>query len=91
MVISAVQGGQDVLVDGQVALARAAEHHGVRRFVASDFAIDLFKAPAAAPMFATRRQAAEALDELDLDVLHILTGGFLGHDAEPGPPGLRQR
>jgi uncharacterized protein YbjT (DUF2867 family) len=88
VVISAVQGGQDVLVDGQVALARAAEDNGVRRFVASDFAIDLFKAPAAAPMFATRRQAAEILDGLDLEVQHILTGGFLDMMLNPAYPGF---
>lgn len=88
VVISAVQGGQDVMVDGQVALARAAEHNGVRRFIASDFAIDLFRAPAAAPMFATRRQAAELLDELDLEVQHILTGGFLDLMLNPGYPGF---
>jgi uncharacterized protein YbjT (DUF2867 family) len=88
VVISAVQGGQDILVDGQVALARAAELNGVRRFVASDFAIDLFKAPAAAPMFATRRRAAEILDGLDLDVLHILTGGFLDLMLNPDHPGF---
>lgn len=88
VVISAVQGGQDVMVDGQVALARAAEHNGVRRFVASDFAIDLFKAPAEAPMFASRRQAADILDELDLEVQHILTGGFLDMMLNPAYPGF---
>ncbi|MEO5852555.1 MAG: NmrA family NAD(P)-binding protein [Nocardioides sp.] len=88
VVISAVQGGKDVLVDGQVALARASQHNGVRRLVASDFAIDLFKAPAAAPMFATRREAAEILDGLDLEVLHILTGGFLDLMLNPGYPGF---
>lgn len=49
VVVSAVQGGKDILVDGQVALARAAQSGGVRRFIASDFAIDLFHAPAGAP------------------------------------------
>ncbi len=88
VVISAVQGGADVLIDGQVALARAAESNGVRRFVASDFAIDLFKAPAAAPMFATRREAAEILDGLDLEVLHVLTGGFLDLMLHPAYPGF---
>lgn len=88
VVISAVQGGKEVLVDGQVALARAAQENGVRRFIASDFAIDLFKAPAAAPMFATRRQAAEILDGLDLEVLHILTGGFLDMMLNPDYPGF---
>jgi uncharacterized protein YbjT (DUF2867 family) len=88
VVISAVQGGPDVLVDGQVALARAAERHGVRRFIASDFAIDIFRAPADAPMFATRRQADEILDGLDLEVHHILTGGFLDMMLHPAYPGV---
>lgn len=88
VVVSAVQGGKEVVVDGQVALARAAERNGVRRFIASDFAIDLFHAPAGAPMFASRRQADDIIDELDLEVQHVLTGGFLDMMLNPTNPSL---
>lgn len=88
VVVSVVQGGQEVIVDGQVALARAAERNGVRRFVASDFAIDLFNAPAGAPMFAARRQADEVIDNLNLEVQHVLTGGFLDMMLSPDTPVL---
>ncbi|WP_240973866.1 NmrA family NAD(P)-binding protein [Nonomuraea composti] len=40
IVISAVQGGPDVIGDGQVNLVRAAEKAGARRFIPSDFAVD---------------------------------------------------
>ncbi|WP_286344989.1 NmrA family NAD(P)-binding protein [Frondihabitans sucicola] len=45
VIVSALQGGRDVIVDGQVALATAAVANGVHRFIPSDFAIDLFRAP----------------------------------------------
>jgi uncharacterized protein YbjT (DUF2867 family) len=88
VVISAVQGGNDVIVDGQVNLARAAERNAVRRFVPSDFAIDLFHAPPAAPMFAGRREADRIIDGLGLEVLHVLTGGFLDLMLAPGNRGI---
>src|SRR4051812_27559784 len=44
VVVSALQGGREVIVDGQLALPRAAASNGVRRMLPSDFAIDLFKA-----------------------------------------------
>ena len=42
IVISAVQGGPDVIVDGQTRLLEAAQATGVTRFVPSDFSLDLF-------------------------------------------------
>jgi uncharacterized protein YbjT (DUF2867 family) len=43
VVVSALQSEREVLVDGQVALARAAAANGVRRMLPSDFALDLLK------------------------------------------------
>lgn len=61
VVVSAVQGGPAVVVDGQLALARAAAANGVRRIVPSDFALDLFKAPPGVhPLFDLRRTADDA-------------------------------
>ena len=51
VVVSALKGGPDIILDGQIALAQAAAGHGVRRFLPSDFAIDLFAAPEGAPQF----------------------------------------
>ncbi|CAL9598053.1 hypothetical protein SUDANB171_05352 [Streptomyces sp. enrichment culture] len=42
VVVSAVQGGPEVIIDGQRALLRAAERAGVHRMIPSDFSIDLF-------------------------------------------------
>ncbi|MFJ8026811.1 NmrA family NAD(P)-binding protein [Streptomyces sp. NPDC096311] len=88
VVVSAVQGGRNVIVDGQVNLARAAERAGARRFVPSDFAIDLFKAPPGALMFDPRREADEIISALDLDVMHVLTGGFLDMVLDPRAKGI---
>ncbi|MGO9409797.1 MAG: NmrA family NAD(P)-binding protein [Spirochaetia bacterium] len=41
VIISAVQGGRDVIVDGQRNLLRAAEKAGVKRMIPSDFSIDI--------------------------------------------------
>ncbi|HEX2132252.1 MAG TPA: NmrA family NAD(P)-binding protein [Actinophytocola sp.] len=42
VVVSAVQGGPDVIIDGQRELLRAAERAGVHRMIPSDFSIDLY-------------------------------------------------
>jgi len=78
VVVSALQGEREVLVDGQVALARAAADNGVRRMLPSDFALDLFKAsPGEHPAFDLRRAAGEAIDTLGIEQIHLLNGTFL--------------
>lgn len=42
VVVSAVQGGPEVIIDGQRALLRAAERAGVHRMIPSDFSINLY-------------------------------------------------
>lgn len=88
VVISAVQGGRDIIVDGQVALARAARSNGVRRFIPSDFALDIWAAPEGAPMFALRREADAVIDELGLEVLHVLNGAFMDMMLDPRTAGV---
>lgn len=88
VVVSALQGRNDVIVGGQIALAEAAVHGGVRRFIPSDFAIDLFRAPSGAPQFEARKQADAAIEALDLEVLHILNGGFMDQLLDPAYPGM---
>ncbi|MFI5844160.1 NmrA family NAD(P)-binding protein [Catenuloplanes sp. NPDC051500] len=42
VVVSAVQGGPEVIIDGQLELLRAAEAAGVHRMIPSDFSINLW-------------------------------------------------
>lgn len=42
VVVSAVQGGPEVIIDGQRELLRAAERAGVHRMIPSDFSINLY-------------------------------------------------
>jgi len=78
VVVSALQGGREVVVDGQIALARAAAANGVRRILPSDFAIDLFKAtPGEHPAFDLRREADEEIASLGMEHVHVLTGALL--------------
>ncbi|GAA1070680.1 NmrA family NAD(P)-binding protein [Tsukamurella spumae] len=79
-VISAVQGGPDVVIDGQRRLLAAARAEGVRRFIPSTFSADLFTVPEGAILTGDmRRQFARIADEErgDVEVVHILIGGFL--------------
>jgi uncharacterized protein YbjT (DUF2867 family) len=87
VIISAVQGGPDVIVDGQVALAKAGKANGVRRIQPSDYALDLFKAtPGEHAMFDMRAEADRRIAALGLDQVNVLQGGFMdmflpGHGA----------
>ncbi|MEU6407321.1 NmrA family NAD(P)-binding protein [Microbispora sp. NPDC046933] len=76
-VISAVQGGPEVIVDGQANLVRAAEKAGARRFIPSDFAIDVTKLDDGDNfMMDWRRQAAAARAGTRLEVVSVLNGAF---------------
>ncbi|MCH7232235.1 NmrA family NAD(P)-binding protein [Glycomyces sp. L485] len=79
-VVSAVQGGPDVIIDGQTALLRAARDAGVRRFIPSDYTLDLFKLPPGQILPSDwRRQFAETADAErgEAEVVSVLSGGFL--------------
>lgn len=78
VIVSAVQGGPEVIIDGQVALAEAGKRNGVRRILPSDFALDLFKAtPGEHPLFDLRRQADARIEALGLEHVHVLQGAFM--------------
>ncbi len=78
VIVSAVQGGPEVIVDGQVALAEAGRRNGVRRILPSDYALDLFKAtPGEHPMFDLRRAADEAIAATGIEHVHVLQGAFM--------------
>lgn len=78
VIVSAVQGGPDIIVDGQVALAEVGKRNGVRRILPSDFGLDLFKAtPGEHAAFDWRRTADEGIAALGLEQVNILQGGFM--------------
>ncbi len=77
-IVSAVQGGPDVIVDGQVALAAAGRANGVWRILPSDFGLDLFKAtPGEHAMFDMRAEADRRIAALGLQQVNVLQGGFM--------------
>ncbi|NIH83514.1 NmrA family NAD(P)-binding protein [Amycolatopsis granulosa] len=76
-VVSAVQGGPDVIVDGQANLLRAAEKAGARRFIPSDFAIDINKLDDGDNfMIDWRRKAAAERTGTGIEVVSVLNGAF---------------
>jgi uncharacterized protein YbjT (DUF2867 family) len=78
VVVSALQGGDGIIVDGQLALARAAHEQGAWRMIPSDFALDLFAATAGEhPAFDRRWRADEAIATVGIEHLHVLNGAFL--------------
>ncbi|WNG54567.1 NAD(P)H-binding protein [Archangium gephyra] len=82
-VVSAVQGGPEVIIDGQKHLLRAARDAGVNRFIPSDYSLDLFKVkPGNILTSEMRRQFALAADAErgNVEVVHVLNGGFLDRD-----------
>lgn len=83
-VVSAMQGGADVLVDGQMRLFRAAMKAGVRRFIPSDFSYDHFdleegQNPNSDVRRAFARAAAEARGQSPIELVHVLCGVFIDH------------
>lgn len=97
VIVSAVQGGPDVMVNGQVALAEAGKRNGVRRILPSDFALDLFKAtPGEHMMFDLRAKADALIAKTGLEQINVLQGAFMdmflpGHgtiDVEKGIVGF---
>jgi nucleoside-diphosphate-sugar epimerase len=79
-VISAIQGGPDLIVEGQAELLRAARQAGARRFIPSDFSLDMFTVvPGRIVTVDWRRRFADwAQAECGpVDVVHVLNGGFL--------------
>lgn len=78
VIVSAVQGGPDIIIDGQLALARAGKENGVGRILPSDFALDLFNAtPGEHAAFDARRAADEGIGGLGLEQINVLQGGFM--------------
>jgi nucleoside-diphosphate-sugar epimerase len=96
-VVSALQGGPDVIVDAQLALLVAAKAAGARRFLPSDYSYDFFTLPAGINVNSDWRRTfaerAAAHASASFEIVHVLQGiftdryvlGFLGLlDAERG-------
>ena len=78
VVVSAVQGGPDIIIDGQVALAEIGRRNGVRRILPSDYALDLFRAtPGEHAMFDLRHTADEKIAATGIEHIHVLQGAFM--------------
>ena len=78
VIVSAVQGGPEIIVDGQVALATAGKRNGARRILPSDFALDLFKAtPGEHMLFDLRAKADAHISEIGLEQINVLQGAFM--------------
>lgn len=79
-VISAVQGGPEVIIDGQTQLLLAAQEAGVKQFIPSDFSLDMFGVDLGQIDTSDMRRAfADTAEKKrgDMEVVHILNGGFL--------------
>lgn len=96
-VVSAIQGGPDVIVDAQLALLRAAKEAGARRFIPSDYSYNFFTLPEGVNLNSDWRRAlanAAAPHATDaFEIVHVMQGiftdryvlGFLGLlDGEKG-------
>jgi uncharacterized protein YbjT (DUF2867 family) len=79
-VISAVSGGPEVVVDGQLHLLRVARRQGVRRFVPSDYGADHAALPTGTPVpapLAMRRQVTAEVEASGVPATVVHFGGFM--------------
>ena len=78
VIVSAVQGGPEVIVDGQLNLLRAAEEAGVTRMIPSDFCADLHRLDYGDNLFLDmRKRADEAFTGSTVRPTFVLNGGFM--------------
>jgi len=77
-VVSAVQGGPDVIIKGQQNLLQAAERHDVRRFIPSDYSLDYFALDYGDNVFTDfRKSFAETMLASVVPHTFVLVGGFI--------------
>src|SRR5262249_14591009 len=78
VVVSALQGPRDVIVDGQSRLLRAAHKAGVKRMIPSDYGLDFFKTPVGGNRnYDLRREFNRVLDASPLRGTSVLCGNFM--------------
>ncbi len=79
-VVSAIQGGPDIIVDAQLRLLEAARRTGVRRFIPSNFSYNIFGLDEGDNINSdTRRAFSRAAEEVrgEVEVVEIQIGAFL--------------
>lgn len=79
-VVSAIQGGPEVIVDRQLDMLRAARAAGVRRFFPSDYSLNFFGLAEGENINSDwRREFARRADQErgPVEVIHVLQGCFL--------------
>jgi uncharacterized protein YbjT (DUF2867 family) len=77
-VISAVQGGEDVIVHGQTNLIEAADRAGVPRMIPSDFSVDLYKLDYEDHVWlGLRKRANEGFHGKTIRPTPVLQGAFM--------------
>lgn len=78
VVVSAVQGLRETIVDGQARLLRAAERAGVARMIPSDYAVDFFKTTEGGNRnLDLRREFNRILDDSPVRGVSVLCGAFM--------------
>lgn len=79
-VVSTLQGGPEVIINGQLALLRAARAAGARRFIPSDFSYDAFALPPGININSDWRRTLGELARAEVtdsfEVVHVLQGIF---------------
>jgi nucleoside-diphosphate-sugar epimerase len=89
-VISAMQGGPDVIIDAQLSLLKAAKAAGAKRFIPSDYSYNIFSLPKGVNINSDWRRGLADLADKErsegFEVVHVMQGiftdkyvlGFLG-------------
>ncbi|QSQ26476.1 aromatic alcohol reductase [Pyxidicoccus parkwayensis] len=78
VVVSAVRGGHDVMVEGQLRLLHAARRKGVMRFIPSDYSPDYFALREGEdPRLDWHRHVAEAVVDSGMRYTFVLCGAFM--------------
>jgi uncharacterized protein YbjT (DUF2867 family) len=83
-IVSTVQGGPDLIVDGQAALARAAQRNGVKRMFTSDYSVRFDGVTEAEHLFlGWRARARIAIAAAGVPQINPLNGAFMEMLAQP--------
>lgn len=79
-VISAIKGGPEIIIDGQSQLLQSARKAGVKRFIPSDYSLNMFNLMPGQIITSDLKRQFAAIAETErgkVEVVHILSGGFL--------------
>ena len=78
LLISAVQGGPEIVIDGQVLLAERAKEMGVGRIIPSDFSVDWRPVQEGEHIFLNwRQEASRRIAEVGVPQTNVFNGAFM--------------